>query len=204
MQKKGRTHVPEPGVNEAFKKGLDENRFEVYEDLVKASRDSFFKMICVPVLTEDNKSYNSYPSSNSHTINSADLTAVTEVTKAIGKGLKKGDVVALNPSVPPGTTEEIVLPIIEQMAGLTKSSGAPKNGNKKKASKKKFQVERDFYLLYSPERIFEGRAIEDIEQRYPAIVSGVGPESLNIGSKLYSLVFKKGVIKMRQHTVRRS
>ncbi len=194
--KKGRTHVPEPGVNEAFKKGLDENRFEVYEDPVKASRDSFFKMICVPVLTDQTIPINRYRSSDSHTRNSADLTAVTEVTKAISKGLKKGDVVALNPSVPPGTTEEIVLPIIEQTAGCMDNNIVLKNGNKKKVSKKKFQVEKDFYLLYSPERIFEGRAIEDIEQRYPAILSGVGPRSLDIGSQLYSLVFRKGVIKM--------
>ena len=37
---------------------------------------------------------------------SADLTAIKDVATSIGKGLKKFDVVALNPSVPPGTTEE--------------------------------------------------------------------------------------------------
>src|ERR671918_991508 len=46
----GKTHLLEPGVNEAFTKGIEDNRFEVYEDLVKASLDSYFKMICVPVL----------------------------------------------------------------------------------------------------------------------------------------------------------
>ena len=96
--KKGRSHVPEPGVNEAFRKGLDENRFEIYEDPVKASRDSFFKMICVPVLTESNRSCNTPDSFNSPTTNSADLTSVKDVTEAIGKGIKKGDVVALNPT----------------------------------------------------------------------------------------------------------
>src|SRR5919112_2976072 len=33
----GKTHLLEPGVNEAFTKGIEDNRFEVYEDLVKAS-----------------------------------------------------------------------------------------------------------------------------------------------------------------------
>src|SRR3982750_2545025 len=37
--KRGKTHVPEPGVNEAFTKGLQEKRFELYEDLVQASYD---------------------------------------------------------------------------------------------------------------------------------------------------------------------
>jgi nucleotide sugar dehydrogenase len=160
----GKTHLQlEPGVNEAFTKGIEDNRFKVYEDLVKASLDSYFKMICVPVLAANGSA-------------AADLTAIKDVATSIGKGLKKFDVVALNPSVPPGTTEEIVLPILEKESGL--------------------KVETDFYMIYNPERIYEGRAIEDIEHRYPAIVSGAGVRSVNIGVKIYSIIFKKGVIAM--------
>jgi len=160
--KKGKTHVPEPGVNEAFTKGLKEKKFHVYDDPVKASQDANFKMICVPVLLTDSFS--------------ADLAAVMQVATAIGRGLKKGDVVSLNPSVPPGTSEDVVMPILEKESGL--------------------RVEQDFYMIYNPERIYEGRAIEDIEERYPAVVAGAGPKSLEIGSKFYSLVAKKGVIRM--------
>src|SRR5919204_1784504 len=160
--RKGRTHIYEPGVNEAFSRGLKEKRFYIYGNAFKASQDSHFKMICVPVLLT-----NSF---------SADLSAVNQVATAIGQGLKRGDVVSLNPSVPPGTSEDIVLPILEEESGL--------------------KVERDFYLVYNPERIYEGRAIEDLEERYPAIVAGAGAKSLEIGAKLYSLVAKKGVIKM--------
>jgi nucleotide sugar dehydrogenase len=160
--RKGRTHIDEPGVNEAYSTGLKEKRFLVYGNPVKASQDSHFKLICVPVLLTDSFS--------------ADLSAVKQVATAIGQGLKKGDVVSLNPSVPPGTSEDIVLPILEKESGL--------------------KVERDFYMIYNPERIYEGRAIEDIEERYPAIVAGAGVKSLEIGAKLYSLVAKKGVIKM--------
>ena len=159
---KGRTHVPEPGVNEAFSKGLKEKRFCVYDDPIRASQDASFKMICVPVLLTDSFS--------------ADLAAVKQVASAIGRGLKKDDTVSLNPSVPPGTSEDVVLPILEKESGL--------------------RVERDFYMVYNPERIYEGRAIEDIEERYPAVVAGAGPKSLEIGSKLYSLIAKKGVIGM--------
>jgi nucleotide sugar dehydrogenase len=159
--KDGKTHIPEPNVNEAFSKGLSEKRFTIMDDLVQASRLSHFKMICVPVLAADG---------------SADLTAVKEVARAIGKGLKRKDMVALNPSVPPGTTEGVVLPILEKESGL--------------------KAERDFYLLYNPERIYEGRAIEDIEERYPAIIAGVGSKSLEEGKRLYSLIFKKGVMMM--------
>jgi nucleotide sugar dehydrogenase len=119
-------------------------------------------LICVPVLLTDSFS--------------ADLSVVKQVATAIGQGLKKGDVVSLNPSVPPGTSEDVVLPILEEQSGL--------------------KVEQDFYMVYNPERVYEGRAIEDIEERYPAIVAGAGTKSLEIGAKLYSLVAKKGVIKM--------
>jgi nucleotide sugar dehydrogenase len=157
---KGRTHLYEPGVSEAFSKGLKEKRFHLYGDPIKASQNSHFKLICVPVLLT-----NSF---------SADLSAVKQVTTAIGQGLKKGDVVSLNPSVPPGTSEDLVIPLLEEESGL--------------------KVEQDFYMVYNPERIYEGRAIEDIEVRYPAIVAGAGVKSLEIGAKLYSLVAKKGVI----------
>jgi UDP-N-acetyl-D-mannosaminuronate dehydrogenase len=53
--KKGITHIPEPLVNESFSMGLQENRFFIYEDPVKASFDSKLKMICVPVLIKNNK-----------------------------------------------------------------------------------------------------------------------------------------------------
>jgi nucleotide sugar dehydrogenase len=163
--RKGKTHVPEPGVNEAFAKGLKQKRFFVYDDPVKASQDSQVKMICVPVLTVGQSL-------------SADLGAVKQVASSVGKGLKKGDLVVLNPSVPPGTSEDVVIPILEK-----ENSGGLK-------------AERDFFMVYSPERIYEGRAIEDIEERYPAIVSGAGPKSVEAGSKLFSLVFKRGVITM--------
>jgi nucleotide sugar dehydrogenase len=51
-------------------------------------------------------------------------------------------------------------------------------------------------MIYNPERIYEGRAIEDIEVRYPAIISGAGHKSVEIGVKIYSIVYKKGVITM--------
>jgi nucleotide sugar dehydrogenase len=158
--RKGESHLPEPGVNDAFASGLVNKRFQVYHDPTKASQHSYFKMICVPVLSTVNDG-------------SPDLTAVKDVSSAIGKGLKEGDVVALNPSVPPGTTEDVALPIIEAQSG--------------------FQVERDFYLIYNPERIYEGRAIQDIEERYPAIISGAGPKSLEIAKTIYPLISKKGV-----------
>lgn len=164
LARKGRTIIPEPNVNEAFRKGIDTGRFELYDDAIMASTDSYFKMICVPVLSQDKKI-------------SADLTAVSDVATMIGKGLKKNDLVSLNPSVPPGTTEDIVIPIIEKESGLS--------------------VKSDFCMIYNPERIYEGRAIADIENNYPAIISSLGPNSSQLAYTIYSLIFKKGVLMLK-------
>src|SRR4029078_72009 len=159
--KKGKTVIPEPKVNAAFRKGIDTGRFKLYDDPIKASEDSYFKMICVPVLSQNQDL-------------SADLTAVSDVATMIGRGLKKNDIVSLNPSVPPGTTEDIVIPIIERQSGLS--------------------VKRDFCMIYNPERIYEGRAIADIENNYPAILSSLGPRSTQLAYTIYSIIFKKGVL----------
>ena len=90
--------------------------------------------------------------------------------------MKKGDLIILSPSVPPGTTEKIVLPILEKESGL--------------------KGEKDFFLIYNPERIFEGRAIQDIEENYPAIVAGLGKKSLKQANNLLNIISKKGVINM--------
>ena len=160
--REGKTHLPEPGVSDAYQEGLRTSRFTVYDDLSRASQDSFFKMICVPVLSR---------------IGSANLSSLKEVASEVGKGLKKGDVVSVNPSVPPGTTEDVICKILEE-----KSQG--------------LVVDSDFSLIYNPERIYEGRAIEDIERRYPAVIAGAGPNSTRVGNKLYSMIFSKGVVTM--------
>jgi nucleotide sugar dehydrogenase len=156
----GITHIPEPGVSAAFTKGISEKRFMAFEDESQAPDHCTIKIICVPVLSKGQ---------------SADLSAVKEVAISIASNLHKGDLVVLNPSVPPGTTEEVLIPILEQ-----------KNASSLKA-------ESDFYVVYNPERLYVGRAIEDIERNYPAIVAGAGNNSSLVGTKFYSIIFKRGV-----------
>jgi nucleotide sugar dehydrogenase len=106
----------------------------------------------------------------------ADLNAVKEVAQSIGRGLKPNDVVSLHPTVPPLTTEKFLIPILE------KSS--------------KLKAGRDFFVIYNPERIYEGRAIFDIEEGHPGIVAGLEKYSLELAESIFSLVFKKGIIKI--------
>ncbi len=159
MQKMELTHIPEPGVNEAFSGGIKNGKFLVYDDPIKASVDSKLKMICVPVLIKNK---------------TADLSAVKEVALSIGKGLKFNDVVSLHPTVPPLTTEKFLIPILEKASNL--------------------KAGRDFFVVYNPERIYEGRAIFDIEEGHPGIVAGTEKYGLELAESIFSLLFRKGVI----------
>lgn len=108
--------------------------------------------------------------------NKINFNALISASKNIASGLKKNDVVIICPSLPPGSCKNLVLPILEKNS--------------------KLKVERDFYLIYSPERIFEGRALQDIEENYPAIVSGYGKNSLDFADNLLQIISKKGTVRM--------
>jgi len=94
-----------------------------------------------------------------------DLQYVERVTHEIGRRLRPGQLISLESTTYPGTTEEAMLPILEGESGL--------------------KVERDFFLAHSPERVDPGN------QRYTTkntskVVGGVGPESLEVAVAFYS------------------
>lgn len=91
----------------------------------------------------------------------------------LGKGLRQGDLVIVRSTVVPGTTEEIVKPLLESASGL-------KAGD-------------DFHLAYSSERIAEGRAFQEFADM-PILVAGVDEISTNKAKELLGIVCKAEVI----------
>lgn len=154
----GTSHTKEPLVSETLTKGLSNGSLSLTENGVEASKKSSIKIMIVPVAIKEGI---------------IDLQSLISVSGNVGEGLKKDDIVIVSPSLPPGTTRKIILPILEQKSGL--------------------KVEDDFYLLYNPERIYEGRAIQDIEDNYPAIVGGLGIKSNAVGKDLLGMISRKGV-----------
>jgi UDP-N-acetyl-D-glucosamine dehydrogenase len=92
-----------------------------------------------------------------------DLSFVAETSGMLAKGLRPGQLVILESTTYPGTTREVVKPILEA-SGLR--SGA------------------DFFLAYSPEREDPGNA-EFETSRIPKIVAGDGDDALRLASALY-------------------
>jgi len=103
-----------------------------------------------------------------------DLTPLESASRTLGKILKKGDVAIFESTVYPGATEEVCVPIMEEVSGLT--------------------FNKDFFVGYSPERINPG----DKEHRVTTILkvtSGSTPEAADFVDALYRKVITAGTHK---------
>ncbi len=103
-----------------------------------------------------------------------DLSMLRAATATVASCLKKDDYVIYESTVYPGCTEEICLPILEEMSGL--------------------RVNTDFKLGYSPERINPGDELHTL-RNVIKIVSGSDKESLEEISQIYSSVVEAGVFR---------
>jgi nucleotide sugar dehydrogenase len=110
--------------------------------------------------------------------NSPDLNAVTATCSSVSRGLSRGDLVIIETTLPPRTTKDVLLPILKQ-PGLK---------------------EGEFGLAFCPERTSSGRAMKDITGAYPKVVGGIDKESAEAAETIYSIINKKGVIKVSNTT----
>ncbi|RDG38141.1 nucleotide sugar dehydrogenase [Streptomyces corynorhini] len=97
-----------------------------------------------------------------------DLTCVESCARTLGERLRPGATVVLESTTYPGTTEELLLPILEQASGL--KSGA------------------DFLAGFSPERIAPGNKRWSFDGT-PKLVSGIDATSLDVIKKFYDGIF---------------
>ncbi|HEY3205597.1 MAG TPA: nucleotide sugar dehydrogenase [Gaiellaceae bacterium] len=96
-----------------------------------------------------------------------DLGYIISAAEAVGSNIKHGILVVLQSTTHPGTTEEVVLPILEERSGG--------------------KVGKDFFLGYAPERVDPGNQRFTIKNT-PKLVSGVTEECLRRTALLYEQV----------------
>jgi UDP-N-acetyl-D-galactosamine dehydrogenase len=100
-----------------------------------------------------------------------DLTPLIKASSAIGRVLKRGDVVIYESTVYPGCTEEVCVPILEQVSGLA--------------------FNHDFHCGYSPERINPGDKTHRLTNILK-VTSGSTPEAAVYVDDLYSSITTAG------------
>jgi len=133
---------------EVFSGFLEEGTFAATADFTRLAEAD---CICICVPTPLNKT------------REPDLTYIINTTNVIAECLRKGQLIVLESTTYPGTTEELVLPRLEER-GL--------------------KVEKDFFLAFSPEREDPGNK-DWKTANIPKVVGGVGPKSLNVAKELY-------------------
>jgi len=123
-------------------------------------RDSNYFIVTVPTPVDEYKK--------------PDLSPLESASKAIGKVLKKGDIVIYESTVYPGCTEEICVPILEKVSGL--------------------RFNHDFFCGYSPERINPGDKLHRVST-IKKITSGSTQEVAEKIDQLYKKIIKAGTHK---------
>ena len=101
-----------------------------------------------------------------------DITYVRESTIAISKYLKSGTIVVLESTTYPGTTEELIKPLLEEGSGL--------------------KCGEDFYLAFSPERVDPGNLIYKTKNT-PKVVGGIGKDATEVTATMYRAVLEGDV-----------
>lgn len=108
-------------------------------------------------------------------------TSYMEISaKAIAPHLKKGAMVVLESTTYPGTTEELIRPILEEGSGMVCGEG--------------------FYLGFSPERVDPGNLIYKTKNT-PKVVGAVGEDALDCIAAVYEAVLEGGVTKVSSPAV---
>ncbi|MFW9929105.1 MAG: nucleotide sugar dehydrogenase [Candidatus Thorarchaeota archaeon] len=146
----------EPGLDQLITKVVKNGKFHVtdsYEDVEKAD----YILIDVQTPVDLDSKIPRYES-------------LKEVSKKISSHLKKGVTIIIESTVAPGTTENIVKPIIEKESGLKRCE--------------------NFYLVFSFERVMPGKLLEYIIN-FPRVIGGGCNEANERAKFLYGKVVKK-------------
>src|SRR5574344_1845715 len=143
-------------VNADLKKLVKEGRLKATEDF-SFIKDVDFVAICVPTPLDDHQQ--------------PDISYVKSSTESIAKYIHPNMMVVLESTTYPGTTEELLKPILEQ-SGL--------------------KCGKDFYLGFSPERVDPGNLIYKTKNT-PKVVGAIGEDAAEVISAMYRAVLESDV-----------
>ena len=124
-------------------------------------KDVDFIAICVPTPLDSHQQ--------------PDISYVKSSTEEIAKYLTKGTMVVLESTTYPGTTEELIKPILENGSGL--------------------KCGEDFYLGFSPERVDPGNSIYKTKNT-PKVVGAIGKDATEVIATMYRAVLEGDVCKV--------
>jgi UDP-N-acetyl-D-glucosamine dehydrogenase len=156
-------HIPAEKINEHVKG----KRFDATSDF-KRLRDMDAVLICVPTPLDERRE--------------PDLSYVEDTARSIAPNLQRNQLIVLESTTYPGTTEELVLPILEKGGMRCPIAQGPDAEN----------IATDFYLAFSPEREDPGNKQYGLAQ-IPKVVGGANPPSGRAAAAMYAQIVSKVV-----------
>ncbi len=150
---------------EKIKAHVDAKLLDASTDFTKL-RDMDAVLICVPTPLDERRE--------------PDLSYVEKTALSIAPNLQRSQLIVLESTTYPGTTEELVLPILER-GGLRCPITKSENDGK---------IATDFFLAFSPEREDPGNKQYGLAQ-IPKVVGGINPPSGKAAAALYSQIVSK-------------
>ncbi|UCD84159.1 MAG: nucleotide sugar dehydrogenase [Deltaproteobacteria bacterium] len=144
----------EPGLSELISRVVKKGNFRVTDD-ISVCREADTILIDVQTPTDENRI--------------PQYISLRQTSAGVGEHMKKGALVIIESTVAPGTTQNIVRPILEENSGL--------------------KVGNDFHLAFSYERVMPGKLIEYIVNM-PRVVGGIDEKSTELAVGLYRRIVK--------------
>lgn len=155
----GKSHMKEPSVNKLVEKAVKGNKLKATTGILQATKEADVIFVCVQTPLTERKKPN--------------LTYLEKACETVAKGLSKGKLVAIESTVPPKTTRELVAPILERGSGL--------------------RCGEDFWLVHCPERILPGKTVREFVEN-PRIVGGYDKDGAEIAVELFKTVTRGDIL----------
>jgi len=154
----GEIRLDEPGLRAFVTQAVESGRLEIVDEPTAAK----YHVICVPTPFDEEAL-------------AADLGAVRAAGEAVADRLRRGDTVILESTVPPGTTTDVLGPILESGGGSGSEAESVRDG---------LTAGEDFALVHCPETVLPGNIITELTEN-DRIVGGVNGLSTESAVRLY-------------------
>ncbi|MCL4233569.1 MAG: nucleotide sugar dehydrogenase [Deltaproteobacteria bacterium] len=140
----GQIHIEEKGLKTLFGAAVRSGNLTASRKPVTA--DAF--ILCVPTPETDHR---------------ADLTFLVDAAKSVAPVLKKGNLLVVESTIPPGATEKVVLPELE---------------------KTKLEPGKDYHVAHCPERVLPGSILKELVEN-DRVIGGLTPACAKRAAEVY-------------------
>ncbi|MCP4875502.1 MAG: nucleotide sugar dehydrogenase, partial [Gammaproteobacteria bacterium] len=152
LLQQGRCHIRDESVERLLAEANASNNFNVTADADKIAECDIY-LICVPTPVDEN--------------NDPDLAPLEGACRVIAPHLQRDDLVVVESTVFPGTCEQVVAPLLEELSGL--------------------HAGNDFCLAHCPERVNPGDPFWTSEN-IPRVVGATSNEGTDLAARFYASI----------------